>query len=64
MADKNIELYVTPHAKGWAITKPNAERVMAILATREAAVRRAKKLAGTGPVHVLTAKALLRAIRS
>ena len=46
------EVFVKKHDKGWAVTKPNAERASVVMPTQAEAIRRAREIAGGGPVHV------------
>ena len=49
---KNAEVFVKKHPKGWAVAKPSADRVSAVLTTQAKAIKRAHEIAGKGPVHV------------
>ena len=49
---KNQEVFVKKHDKGWAVTKPNAERASAVFDTQAEAVKRARQIADGGPVHI------------
>ena len=49
---KNAEVFVKQHPKGWAVTKPNAERASAVCRTQAEAIRRARDIADGGPVHI------------
>jgi hypothetical protein len=49
---RNQEVFVKKHERGWAVTKPNAERASAVFDTQAKAVKRAHKLADSGPVHI------------
>ncbi len=49
---KNQEVFVKRHDRGWAVSKPNAERASGVFDTQAEAVRRAREIAGGGPVHI------------
>jgi len=49
---KNQEVFVKRHEKGWAVTKPNAERASAVMPTQAEAISRAREIADGGPVHI------------
>lgn len=49
---KNQEVFVKQHEKGWAVSKPNAERVSAVFPTQAKAIKRARTIANGGPVHI------------
>ena len=49
---KNQEVFVKKHEKGWAVSKPNAERASGVFDTQAEAINRARELAGGGPVHI------------
>lgn len=50
--DRHNELFVKIHDGGWAVSKPNAERVSGVFATQAEAIERAQELAGRGTVHI------------
>ena len=49
---KNQEVFVKRHDRGWAVQKPNAQRASAVFERPAEAVRRAREIAGGGPVHI------------
>jgi uncharacterized protein DUF2188 len=49
---KNAEVFVKIHPKGWAVTKPNADRASAVYPTQAEAITRAREIAGRGTVHI------------
>ena len=49
---KHSEVYVVQHGDEWAVKKPNAERSSAVVETQQHAIKRAKQLAGRGPIHM------------
>ena len=49
---KNVTVIVKQHPQGWAVTKPNAERASAVFDTQAEAIKRARKIADGGPVHI------------
>ena len=49
---KNITVIVKQHPDGWAVIKPNADRASAVRGTQAEAIKRARELAGGGPVHI------------
>jgi len=49
---KHDEYFVEPHARGWAVKKPHAERASAILPTQNAAIEQARRFAPEGDVKV------------
>lgn len=48
----NSEVFVKIHPKGWAVTKPNADRASGVFPTQAEAIQRAREIAGRGPVHI------------
>ncbi len=61
-ANKHNVVYVVQHDDGWAVRKPNADRASGVFATQQKAVKRAKKLAGNGTVHIQGRHGKLRSI--
>ena len=49
---KNAEVFVKIHPDGWAVSKANAERAIAVYRTQAKAVKRAHQIAGKGTVHI------------
>jgi len=49
---KHAEVFVKKHPDGWAVAKPNAEKASAVYPTQARAIRRARQIAGRGPVHI------------
>jgi hypothetical protein len=49
---KNAEVFVKKHPDGWAVTKPNAQRASGVFETQAEAIKRAREIAGGGPVHI------------
>jgi hypothetical protein len=49
---KNQEVFVKRHARGWAVTKPNATRASAVFEKQAEAITRARQIADGGPVHI------------
>jgi hypothetical protein len=49
---KNQEVFVKKHDRGWAVTKPNAQRASAVFEQQAKAIKRAHKIADGGPVHI------------
>lgn len=48
----NQEVFVKKHERGWAVSKPNAERASAVFSTQADAIKRAREIADGGPVHI------------
>lgn len=46
------EMFVKIHDRGWAVSRPHAERASAVYGTQAEAIERAQELAGRGTVHV------------
>ena len=49
---KNQEVFVKKHEKGWAVSKPNADRASAVFETQAEAIKRARDIADGGPLHI------------
>ncbi len=49
---RNAEVFVKKHGDAWAVTKPNADRASAVYPTQAKAIKRARKIADGGPVHI------------
>ncbi len=49
---KNAEVFVKKHPGGWAVAKPNAQRASGVFDTQAEAIKRAREIAGGGPVHI------------
>jgi hypothetical protein len=49
---KNAEVFVKKHPDGWAVAKPNADKASGVYRTQAKAIKRARKIAGKGPVHI------------
>jgi hypothetical protein len=49
---KRQEVFVKIHDKGWAVSKPNAERASAVLATQAEAIQRAREISDAGTIHI------------
>jgi hypothetical protein len=49
---KNQDIFVRKHERGWAVQKPNAQRASAVFDTQAPALKRARQIAGGGPVHI------------
>ncbi|HKX02428.1 MAG TPA: DUF2188 domain-containing protein [Methylomirabilota bacterium] len=49
---KNQEVFVKRHDRGWAVTKPNAQRASAVFERQAPAIKRAREIADGGPVHI------------
>jgi len=49
---QNAEVFVKRYGDQWAVTKPNADRVSAVCETQAEAIKRAREIAGRGPVHI------------
>ena len=49
---KHQEVFVKRHGKGWAVSKPNAERASGVFGTQAEAIARTRELSGGGTIHV------------
>jgi len=49
---KNQEVFVKKHERGWAVTKPNADRASGVFDTQAEAIKRGREIADGGPLHI------------
>ena len=62
---KHDELFIVPRDNGqWAIEKPHAERASALVDDQVSAIKRAKKMAPEGSIHLKGLNGKLRKIQS
>ena len=62
---KHDELFIVPRPNGdWAIEKPHAERASAVVETQEQAIKKAKKMAPEGSIHLKGLNGKMRKIQS
>lgn len=50
--NRHNEIFVKPHDRGWAVSKPNAEKASGVFETQAKAIERAQELAGNGSIHI------------
>jgi hypothetical protein len=49
---KHQEVFVKKHERGWAVSKPNAERASAVYPTQAEAIERARQISDGGTLHI------------
>lgn len=50
--NRHEEVFVKIHDRGWAVSKPNADRASGVFETQAEAIERAQELAGEGTIHI------------
>ncbi len=59
----HVEVFVKIHPQGWAVARPNAERASGVFPTQAEAIELARKIAGTGPIHIQRRDGKFRPLR-